>query len=154
MYEQPEFIIAVSVTLFVGFVIGAIAGRRLSGEHRDRVTLEKQFDELQRRQEDYQHQVTEHFTETGELLNQLAESYREVHNHLVRGAQNLTRNGVSPLQALPEGKPILATEAVTPPTVQPPLDYAPKNPGSKGLLDEDFGLAEDAPKVAEPPRGL
>ena len=73
-------------------VIGYFVLGRMKPEQQSRVALEKQFNDMQRQQQDYQQQVSSHFDRTGELLNELAESYRSVHNHIVDGAQTLHRH--------------------------------------------------------------
>ncbi len=134
--------------LIIGLLIGGLLSRGLTAEGRGRRELQKQVSELQRKQADYQEQVNQHFNETAELLNQMANSYREVHNHLVEGAQTLTPSGISPLQALPEGRPVLESKVVEAPQIlEQPKDYAPRGPGGKGELHPEFGIDRDMPKA-------
>ncbi len=135
--------------LLIGLLIGGLMGRGMTAEGRGRRELQSQVSDLQRKQADYQEEVNQHFNETAELLNQMANSYREVHNHLVHGAQQLTASGISPLQALPEGRPILESKTIpATQTLEQPKDYAPKDPGGKGELHPEFGIDRHGNKVS------
>ena len=102
-----------STLVFVGIgclLAGAAIGYFLANkkpEQQSRAALEKQFTDMQQQQQEYQQQVSSHFDRTAELLNDLAESYRSVHNHIAEGASSLHSTGISPLQAIPEGRPVL-----------------------------------------------
>ena len=75
--------------------------------------------------------------------------YRDVHNHLARGADRLC-HGRGPVALGQLGDPADSSEI--PPQladVRPPLDYAPKaSPDAKGMLAEEFGLERD--RAAQP----
>ena len=89
------------------------------------------------------------------VTNNLTNAYREVHEHLVRGAQTLCadskRHGASnpahaflsleaPRDQYSRQNPALLNDASFLASVEPPRDYATKNPDDKGTLDEDFGF--------------
>jgi uncharacterized membrane-anchored protein YhcB (DUF1043 family) len=145
--QDINTMIVIAITcLLAGAAIGYFMLGRIKPEQQSRVALEKQFNDMQRQQQDYQQQVSSHFDRTGELLNELAESYRSVHNHIVDGAQTLHSTGISPLQAIPEGRPVLDNKPNKLAPAAPPLDYAPRQPGKKGALHEEFGMeAEEKP---------
>lgn len=144
-------VIAVS-SLIIGALLGYFLLGRLKPGQQSRAAIEKQFSDIQKQQRDYQQQVNHHFDHTAELLNELAESYRSVHNHIVEGAKNLHSSGISPLQPLPEGRPLLETQPTHMTPSQQPLDYAPRAPGSKGPLHEEFGLEKEGrEQKVEPP---
>ena len=75
-----------------------------------------------------------------------ANGYRDVHNHLATGAQELCKDSF-------DGRPILASlpgaddaqnNGQQLPT-HPPLDYAPKStPYERGTLNEEYGLEKEA----------
>ena len=50
----------------------------------------KSVRELRAEQEQFRDQVTEHFAETAQLVNQLTDSYKAVFDHLSTGARQLT----------------------------------------------------------------
>ncbi|MGB1907597.1 MAG: ZapG family protein, partial [Spongiibacter sp.] len=78
MDELMTLIAVGLVCLLVGAIIGYFVLARIKPEEQSRAALEKQFNEMQKQQQDYQHQVSTHFDRTAELLNDLAESYRSV----------------------------------------------------------------------------
>lgn len=139
----------------VCFAIGAIAGailfKVLSTEQNKTRDLEKHLHEKQDEIKNYQHEVTQHFTETSHLLKQLAESYRDVHNHLATGAQDLCDDSAATpiMQRLPDLETVAGSQ-IEGDNIAPPLDYAPKStPYDKGTLNEDYGL--EKVELAEKP---
>ena len=67
------------ICLLIGTAIGYFIIGRMRPEQQNRAALEKQFNDMQRQQQDYQQQVSHHFDRTGELLNELAESLSLIH---------------------------------------------------------------------------
>lgn len=156
MYDSETLILSGVIALIVGVALGILFTKRLSADSRKQRDLERSVDQLLQQQKDYQHQVVEHFTGTAALLNNLAESYRDVHNHLAKGATALCADETgSILRAIPDTPIAQITGEPDPASVQPPLDYAPKaSPYATGVLNEEFGLnkrdqsPEDAPQAA------
>jgi uncharacterized membrane-anchored protein YhcB (DUF1043 family) len=129
------------VAIVVGLVLGLFMGRRTSGSARRYRDVALKLDQVMQDKKSYEAEVVEHFTKTAGLLNELTESYREVHNHLAQGADKLC-NGSGPvsLERL-ESKRDRAEIPAHLAHIQPPLDYAPKtSPNEKGMLNEEFGL--------------
>lgn len=140
-----ELVFTVGIAaLIVGAVIGAAIAQRSGGTQRTQRQLETQLTELREQAESYQHEVSEHFTETAQLLNQLTASYRDVHNHLAKGAQSLATDGRASetLKKLTADEDSDAGEGEAD-SISPPLDYAPKTrTHGVGVLDEKFGLED------------
>ena len=136
----------------VGIAIGYFLNQRLHSAPRRNRELEEQLHALQEQHKHYRYDVNAHFSKTADLLGHLAASYREVHNHLTRGALDLCdANAVRMLKMLPESSPVL--EEQHPTIIEPPRDYALKSPFEKGVLDEDFGLEKKREHaIHEPPR--
>ncbi len=130
--------IAVGIIAFFG---GIILGQRRGTSGKVQRELERQLGEMQQQQQSYQSEVTEHFMETAQLLDQLTNSYRDVHNHLAQGAHLLAGEAVGKtLDMLPEN-PSREQSTLEAGVISPPLDYAPKStPHDKGMLNEEFGL--------------
>jgi len=151
VYSIDILLLAGIAILVAGAGIGALLARRLAPDTRRQRELERSLDQLLQQQKDYQQEVVEHFSDTARLLNKLAESYRDVHNHLASGAGNLCddRTGTI-LGRLPDAP---ATETVAEPdlsAVQAPLDYAPKaSPFETGVLNEEFGLEKRPAEVEQ-----
>lgn len=130
------------VCFFVGAGIGALLFVRLSPELRKNRDLQNHLYDKQDELKNYQLEVTQHFAETAKLLKQMAESYRDVHNHLAEGADKLAKDGHSRpiMQKLPEIDELTQTDSA-PEDIAPPLDYAPKStPYDRSTLTEDYGL--------------
>ncbi len=140
-----------TIVFCIGGLIGAVISRTLIPPANQK-DLEKQLLKAQSDLETYQQDVAQHFAETSRRINNLTESYREVHEHLASGAIQLTNAEISN-KILAAGDKALGIEASQVPEnidVQPPKDWAPKTPGQKGVLSEDFGLDEDKPEPEEP----
>ncbi len=151
MYSLEVLILAIVSALLVGAVVGLLTSRRMSPDTRRQRDLERSLERLSQQQEEYQHDVEEHFADTAKLLNKLSESYRDVHNHLAAGANKLTdANTQAALQPLPEGNLARLSSEPEPAQVQQPLDYAPKtSPHETGTLNEEFGLEKVPSPEAE-----
>lgn len=143
MYEM-ETIIAVGLgAIIIGIAIGLLIAQRTAPSRQSQRELENHLTEMQQQQQNYQHEVTEHFAETSQLLDQLAGSYRDVHNHLAKGAQILAgESAADAIQKLPDDNDNDETPtALENHSYTPPLDYAPKaTPHEPGMLNEEFGL--------------
>lgn len=151
VYSLEILMLAILSSLLVGAVVGLVTSKRLSPDTRKQRELERSLERLSEQQKDYQHEVVEHFTDTAKLLNNLAESYRDVHNHLAAGADKLTDQQVAEvIQPLPEGRLTEMSAEQDPNSLQQPLDYAPKSsPFETGTLNEEFGLDKKASNEAE-----
>ncbi len=151
--ESPELSLAMlfgvaAALLVAGIVIGLLIGRRQSPANQKYRDVERRLDQVLQDKKVYEDEVVEHFGETARLLNNLTQSYRDVHNHLAQGAANLCQGqGPVSLDRLQSG----GDSAEIPPQladVQQPLDYAPKtSPDEKGMLNEEFGLDRDKEKA-------
>ncbi len=154
MYSSSAVWFVAIIALAAGAALGYVLNRYLHPEPRRNRELQEQLHAAQEQHKNYRYDVNAHFNKTAELLGQLAESYRFVHNHLAQGAQDLCDAGsVRVLKPLPENAPVL--EEQQPTLIEPPRDYALKtSPYEKGVLDEDFGLekARRGPPLPEPPR--
>lgn len=152
MYSTVQVWLFVLLGTVIGVAIGYFLQLRLHPSTRRHEELEKQLLALQEEHKHYRYDVNAHFNKTADLLSHLAGSYREVHNHLARGALNLCDTGaVRTLKMLPESTPVLEDEH--PAVIEPPRDYALKSPYEKSILAEDFGLEKKREHLLqEPPR--
>jgi uncharacterized membrane-anchored protein YhcB (DUF1043 family) len=152
VYEFSSLLATALVALAVGGGLGALIARKYSFDGRKQRELERNVNKLLQQQKDYQHEVAMHFTDTAKLLNNLAESYRDVHNHLASGASELCADDAGNiLRPIPDAGLAQITSGPEPEAVQPPLDYAPKeSPYATGVLNEEFGLDK---KAAQAPEG-
>jgi uncharacterized membrane-anchored protein YhcB (DUF1043 family) len=146
VYSISTLILVAIGALASGLGAGLLYSRRLSPDTRKQRELERSLERLLQQQKDYQHEVGEHFTDTAKLLNNLAESYRDVHNHLAGGASELCDDQAGNiLRRLPDNSMTDFAAEPDPDGVQAPLDYAPKaSPYAQGVLNEEFGLQKEA----------
>jgi uncharacterized membrane-anchored protein YhcB (DUF1043 family) len=135
--------------LVAGIVIGAVLYRLLHTESAKNRRLEQQIDLLQRRHTQYQAEVSDHFSRTGDLLTRLNSSYRDIFTHLAQGAEKLGSDsefrsrlpaGLTTNQSGNARNTDSAGPATGEKTPEPPLDYAPKNTSDRGTLSEEFGF--------------
>ncbi len=157
--ESPEYSLTILIAagaamLVVGLVIGLLFGRRSSPAAQKYREVERKLDQVLQDKKAYEDEVVEHFSDTAKLLNNLTESYRDVHNHLAQGATGLCK-GAGPI-AMDRLEDSAASAEIPAhlADIQPPLDYAPKSdPDEKGMLNEEFGLerrpGSEAPAPAE-----
>ncbi len=144
MFSFETLIMFSSITFCIGGLVGAIISRTLlppDNQKNLEQKLQSARDELGR----YQEEVTSHFAETSQLVNNLTQSYKEVHGHLAKGAIQLTNAEIG-RKILAAGDPsigIEAKDALEDVNFEVPKDWAPKTPGQVGTLSEEFGLNED-----------
>ena len=154
-----SFIVGIAATLLVS---------RMMRNNAPAAQTESRLDDLQQQFDSYQDEVVAHFSTTAELVNKLTENYQNVQEHLLQSAERLaldegTRqrllNSLVDTKALEQPQQAAATvdaepeaEAETPAPAQPadeetvpepPRDYANKQEGEVGTLDESFGLKKD-----------
>jgi len=138
--------------LLLGLAAGLLAGRRSSTAGQRLRETEQRLEQVLQDKQAYEDEVVDHFSETAKLLNNLTEQYREVHNHLARGAGSLCKGrgpvALERLETAGEAHEIPADLV----DVRPPLDYAPRSsPDEKGMLNEEFGMERRKPAAPERP---
>lgn len=139
------------VTLVIGGFAGYALAKARNPDNRVR-ELEEHLHALQGKYDHYQDSVTQHFVSTAQLVNNLTNSYREVHDHLQRGAENLcadsrrhgSNNPANAFEKLdaPRSNTLQGTLMDDHYAVEPPRDYATKQPSDKGTLHEDYGFRD------------
>lgn len=102
MHSLNTLIATAFATLALGLLIGMLIASRRNNSKKVQQDLKNHISDIQQQQQDYQQEVSSHFTQTATLINQLTNSYRDVHNHLAQGAE-LLAGGASGerLQRLP-----------------------------------------------------
>lgn len=153
MFELSTLIVTGIAGLVVGCVIGVLLARTTNPDQQQNRELENRLNKAEGKLNDYQHEVTEHFAETSQLVNSLTQSYKEVHEYLANSALKLTNPDISrQIIEAGDGKLISkegeATDAANEPPAEPARDWAPKEPGETGQLSEEYGLDKDKPESA------
>lgn len=144
--------------LFVlGLIIGAVFQRSFAGDPAKSKRLEQKLAETQEAYTKYQAEVSAHFMDTARKVQNLNNSYREVHEQLAKGAGKLCSDDEAndflaiSLDNRNKGHTIDDGEDLP----QMPMDYAPKEtPDAEGTLSENFGLKskeDPAPEAGPEP---
>ena len=139
-----ELLLLSALSLAAGIIIGIIGTRLLSVNGKKTAKIEKHLADTESKMNTYKQQINQHFEKTAELVDELNESYRNVHNHLADAAHSLSDapyNSTS-IKTIPAKEQIeTIAEQKTATDTFPPLDYAPKtSPLEPGMLDESFGI--------------
>ncbi|WP_293267049.1 DUF1043 family protein [Neptunomonas sp.] len=161
MEESNIWIIGV-VALVIGALIGFLMGR--AGDNSNE---QEKLEDAKQELEDYKTKVAGHFEETADLVNKMTESYRGVYQHLATGAQALcdadtARSIESSMTPQLTAQAEVEVESSEPSTdsdagndnetlsaVEPPRDYAPKQPDEEGTLSESYGLKDDTEDASQ-----
>ncbi len=150
MFSETALVLTAAVSLFVGAIIGyVVAASGSSGGSRR--TLENRLKSTEQQLEDYKKEVTQHFEQTADLVNNLTESYKDVHEHLAKGATSLADPNLGQQFLSNADKAWLPAEEPTElidenANIEPPKAWAPE----KGTLREDFGLDKKGPPEQTP----
>lgn len=127
--------------LLAGVGLGALITRRFSPQEKERRDLAEALRRQAAEAAAYQQEVTTHFIKTSELVNNLAQSYREVHQHLALSAMHLANPEVGrALLTAAAGQLELNLDTKSPTrTLEPPRDYSP----IKGVLSPRYGFQDE-----------
>lgn len=141
MYSLTILVATGIIALAAGSAIGLLLGKRLSASTKSLRETERELDRLKQDKRAYEEEVVEHFTQAASLLNNLTDSYRNVHNHLASGAANLCQERGPVSLAMLESRNSDGEIPAHFAQIKPPLDYAPKTSSEeKGMLNEEFGI--------------
>jgi uncharacterized membrane-anchored protein YhcB (DUF1043 family) len=77
------------LSFLLGTVIGCIVTYTVVARNNRTHQLQMELNELTDDFRDYRDQVTHHFMQTSELVQEMTQSYRSVYEHLANGAQHL-----------------------------------------------------------------
>ena len=128
------------VLLILCMGIGFILGRTNNSDLKRQNQLSKQLQDAHTELAEYKEQVNLHFADTAAAVNQLTESYRNVHQQLAKGAQSLCDDPdtASSLETIAgPAESTIDHQEQPAQTIRPPMDYAPNNASKEhGTLDE------------------
>lgn len=150
----------------LSFIVGVVATlliTRMTRSSSPAAATEHRLDHLRQQFDNYQDEVVAHFSTTAELVNKLTENYQNVQEHLLHSAERLaldedTRQRLlnslvdtralerpaeepaAPTEPAPQAEPVVTEAATEEAVIEPPRDYARKEEGEVGTLDENFGL--------------
>lgn len=140
MFSLTTLLIAAATAFIAGCLLSLLLNRSLSPSEKKSRALETRLQETEEKLSTYQQEVTDHFAQTAQLVNNLTQNYKDVHEHLAGSALKLANVDIS-RQLLSTGvqdddKPLNGNEE----TFQPPKDWAP----GEGALSESYGLEKDS----------
>ena len=147
---MTNLILAAIAALIVGIVIGVVVSRSGQGATLRQRRAEQQIEELRSEYIRYQAQVNEHFMESAHLLRRFNDAYRDVNQHMARGANRLCNDEEWTEELAHETSRRRLEEVREDDGAEPPRDYAPKSdPKESGTLAEDFGLKKKGDKTQQ-----
>lgn len=150
MFSLETLIMISAIVFCVGVLLGALISRTLLHPEQKK-DLEQSLQLTRQELNQYQQDVAQHFAETSKLVHNLTQSYKDVHQHLARGAVELTNSEISrKIIAAGDGNLHLENSAFDDAKIDPPRDWAPKTPGQAGALSEEYEQ-DDEEKVEPPP---
>ncbi|WP_271271062.1 YhcB family protein [Aliamphritea hakodatensis] len=150
MEDNSIWIISI-LTLVTGGVIGYFAGRFGTSATKQR-DLNLQLEDSQRQLDAYKQQVNQHFERTAELVNDMTESYKAVHQHLATGSEALCDADTSKLEAAPI-KPGIAdqTEKAPAPAAEQPAPATEQSAAVNADADAKEAPAAETENIPAPP---
>lgn len=137
-----EILVLISVVMIViGVAIGVVVGRSWLPPQQQNA-LESSLHSAKQELEAYQQDVAKHFMETSRHVAELTQSYRELHEHLAKGALHLTNTDIS-REMIKAGERDATLTGVDQSKIEPPKDWAPRPSKGLGTLSEEYGLREN-----------
>lgn len=139
MFSLTTMLIVGATAFIIGCLLSLLLTKSLSPSEKKSRTLETRLKETEEKLNDYQQEVTDHFAQTAQLVNNLTQNYKEVHEHLAGSALKLANVDIS-RQLLDSGVNDSQTDlGDSEKGFQPPKDWAP----GEGALSEDYGLDKE-----------
>jgi uncharacterized membrane-anchored protein YhcB (DUF1043 family) len=129
------------ITFLGGLIVGGLLVWLLLPARRNLRRLEQEKLKAEDELKNYRADVDRHFVRTAELVNDMTQAYRAVHEQLAQGAVALCSEDSKRLVMSKTLPSLVALEGGEGNVydVKQPLDYAPS---SQGTLAEDFGLKQ------------
>ncbi len=150
-------ILIAAAFFLIGAAVGHLFSKKVDQGDKSVRELEKKLEKSEQKLKRYQQEVTEHFVAVSHLTSNVAQSYKQIHEHLATSAirlaspevgRQLLKSGGSDLNLLDsEGNPLINID-----DIEVPRDYAPSVPG--GILNEGYGLGENEPSNDQPDSAL
>lgn len=149
------------IGLVVGIGIGILIRSLKGSDNRQTKKLKDEKQSLEQEFEQYKSSVSDHFSKTSSLVNELTENYVKVYHHLSEGSQALADTEQSTLSLVHTSEPPQSTDinrAESPrgshhinDDSEMPKDYATKSSASdsEGMLSEAYSINSGKQAVNE-----
>lgn len=80
------------IGLVVGLIIGAVAMRFGNKKLREQRSQQYELEKTKAELADYREELTSHFAQSAELLDNMARDYRQLYQHMAKGSNDLLPN--------------------------------------------------------------
>ncbi|WP_338560475.1 Z-ring associated protein ZapG [Erwinia sp. E_sp_B04_7] len=80
------------IGLVVGLIIGAVAMRFGNSKLREQRSMQYELEKTKAELADYREELTGHFAQSAELLDNMARDYRQLYQHMAKGSNDLLPN--------------------------------------------------------------
>lgn len=142
------FALGLGIGIIVGYLIAPGGSRAREAENA--------LEEAQRQLDAYQDSVGKHFVQTADLINQMTNSYRAVHQHLANGVQQLCPDQLAnhPIELLEDGQRASADfiegqqHELSPSETPPPVQEKPSVSGGRPEMNLNAEGAEQVKRSA------
>ena len=144
MFSLSTLVFTGLISLLAGAGLGAFLLYLFRAQVYSR-ELEQRLHEAEHSLKNYQRDVADHFAQTSQLVNNLTQSYRDVHEHLANSALKLATPAISRQILESANNTLVGTEKsyLNEQNIEAPRDWAPKATGTPGPLSDEFGLHDD-----------
>jgi len=139
VFSLTTLLIVAATAFIAGCLLSLLLNRSLSPSEKKSRALETRLQETEEKLTNYQQEVTDHFAQTAQLVNNLTQNYKDVHEHLAGSALKLANVDISRQllsTSINANDEALSTNEYT---FQPPKDWAP----GEGALSESYGLEKE-----------
>jgi uncharacterized membrane-anchored protein YhcB (DUF1043 family) len=146
-------ILIAAAFFLIGTAVGRFFSKKVDQGDKSVRDIEKKLEQSEQKLKRYQQEVTEHFVAVSHLTTNVAQTYKQIHEHLATSAirlaspevgRQLLKSGGGDLNMLDSnGNPLVDMD-----DIEVPRDYAPSVPG--GILSEGYGLAENDQSKEQP----
>ena len=110
------------IGLVVGIVIGAVAMRFGNRKLRQQQVLQNELEKSKNELEQYRQELVSHFAHSAELLDNMANDYRQLYQHMAKSSNNLLPD--MPPQDNPFRYRLTEADNDQAPVEFPPRDYS------------------------------
>lgn len=119
------------IGLIVGFIIGALLVRFGNTKLRNQQALQAELEKKNHELEEYRKELVSHFARSAELLDNMAQDYRQLYQHMAKSSHELMPD--MPIQNNPFNYRLTESESDNDqaPVNLPPKDYSE---GASGLF--------------------
>lgn len=141
--------------LCIGILIGGMAGFYFAKlddfSKKQKQELEEKLQKSEQELVEYKDQVTAHFIETANLINNMTESYQKVHEHLANGSVELCNNAVEVNKLTVSSSQLLASAETSDRSDADEITSLAESEAPKDSNTQNNNNSEiDAAKVSDP----